>query len=174
LSEILEWYGEFNEARNRKYQEFGLMPRHMDSAPSIQFGLPASTGIQGDNAQQSAAVMDLLAITGEPAQRPEIERLGNVRQKDAFRYGAAFSRGTVIRDAGLRQFQISGTAAIDEHGVSLYPNDTEAQIQRTLDNLEALMEPVGAGFPKICSATAFLKRAEDKAIYQRVLPQSAW
>jgi enamine deaminase RidA (YjgF/YER057c/UK114 family) len=169
LSNILEWYGEFNDARNHKYQEFGLMPRHMDSAATAQFGLPASTGIQGDNPLQAPAVMDLLAITGEAAMRPEIERLGNIRQKDAFRYGAAFSRGAVIRDAELRQFQISGTAAIDEQGVSLYPNDAEAQIQRTLDNLESLMEPVGASFSKVCSATVFLKRAEDAAVYRQIL-----
>ncbi|HOW65752.1 MAG TPA: Rid family hydrolase [Candidatus Paceibacterota bacterium] len=169
LSKILDWYGEFNEARNRKYQEFGLMPRQMDSAPPTEFGLPASTGIQGDNPLRAAAVMDVLAMTAETGKRPQIERLGNVRQKDAFRYGAAFCRGTVIRDPELCQFQISGTAAIDEQGVSLYPDNAEGQIQRTLDNLESLMEPVGAGFSKVCSATVFLKRAEDAAIYRQIL-----
>jgi enamine deaminase RidA (YjgF/YER057c/UK114 family) len=62
LSDILSWYSEFNEVRNSKYSEFGIMP-----VPGRgQFILPASTGIGGINPRKSAAVMDLLAITGPP------------------------------------------------------------------------------------------------------------
>jgi enamine deaminase RidA (YjgF/YER057c/UK114 family) len=168
LSRILEWYNEFNHARNAKYQEYGLMPRSMETAPTPQFGLPASTGIQGESPFNAAVVTDLFAITGEPSARPRLERMSNTRQKDAFRYGAAFCRGTTIRDPELVQFQISGTAAIDEHGVSLHPNNPSAQIRRTLDNLESLMAPVGASFEKVCSATVFLKRAEDASVYQQI------
>jgi enamine deaminase RidA (YjgF/YER057c/UK114 family) len=171
LSRILDWYGEFNGARNHKYQEFGLMPQSMNTASSLEFGLPASTGIQGENPLGAAAVMDLLAIVGDSSGSLQIDRLSNERQKDAFRYGAAFSRGTLIRDPALVQFQISGTAAIDEHGISLSPGDARAQIQHTLDNLAGLMAPAGTNFSHVCSATAFLKRPEDVPIYQAIMAE---
>jgi enamine deaminase RidA (YjgF/YER057c/UK114 family) len=168
LSDILDWYGEFNEIRNAKYQGFGLMPRQMNQAVSTQFVLPASTGIQGDNPPGAAVVADLLAIVPQNGGSPPIDFLSNQRQKDAFRYGAAFSRGALIKEPGLTQFQISGTAAIDEKGVSLFPNDMHSQVERTFDNLEALMEPVGASFKKIVSATVFIKNEADAPLYWQV------
>jgi enamine deaminase RidA (YjgF/YER057c/UK114 family) len=168
LSDILDWYSEFNEVRNGKYQEFGLMPGDMSQATANRFGLPASTGIQGDNPQNAKVVMDLLAIKDSSGANPCFEILGNRRQKDAFRYGAAFSRATLLHEPDLTQFQISGTAAIDEQGVSLFPNDLKAQVNRTFDNLESLMAPAGADFKKIVSATVFLKRATDANLYRQI------
>jgi enamine deaminase RidA (YjgF/YER057c/UK114 family) len=57
--------------------------------------------------------------------------------------------------------QVSGTAAIDEAGVSLYPGDVRAQIECTFDKIEALIGQEGAGLEDICSATAFVKRPQD-------------
>jgi len=168
LDGILDWYDEFNRVRNLKYAQFGLL-----SAPASHEGgrplpPPASTGIEGANPLGAHCVMDLLAVTGPPGVRPAITRMSNTKQKDAFCYGAAFSRGVCIQESDVTQIQISGTAAIDEEGKSLFPGDITAQINRTLDNIEALMAQVDGGLNDISGATVFLKRIEDVPRYRQV------
>ena len=112
LADILHWYGDFNVARSEKYGEFGIMPGGVQDS----LLLPASTGICGDTASGTAATMDLLAVIAAPAARPAVTQLTNRGQLDAFRYGAAFSRGALIRGMAGTILQLSGTAAIDEQG----------------------------------------------------------
>jgi enamine deaminase RidA (YjgF/YER057c/UK114 family) len=97
----------------------------------------------------------------------KVELMTNVRQKDAFEYCSAFSRGVWIREPDMTQVQVSGTAAIDERGKSLFPNDCRAQIFRTFDTIEALIAPTGASLKDICQATVFLKRAQDLPVYRQ-------
>jgi enamine deaminase RidA (YjgF/YER057c/UK114 family) len=167
LNDILKWYDDFNVARNSAYAGLGLMPSAKDTRPAA-FQLPASTGIKGSNPLHAACMMDVLAVSGDSSARPHVLRLTNLRQKDAFRYGAAFSRGVILTEADFAQIQISGTAAIDESGVSLFPGDTRAQIERTLENIEALIAQGHAKLTDIASATVFLKRAEDFPIWQEI------
>jgi hypothetical protein len=115
LSEILDWYPEFNKARSEKYGEFGIMPGPGDT----RLLLPASTGIGADAPSGAAASMDLLAVVESDEMPSPVRKLSNRKQLDAFRYGAAFSRGAVIKENDATLIQVSGTAAIDEHGVSL-------------------------------------------------------
>ena len=109
--------------------------------------------------------MDLLAVTGKPECAVKVDQMTNARQKDAFEYGSAFSRGAWIREPDMTQVQVSGTAAIDERGKSLFPGDCRAQIFRTFENIEALVAPAGASLKDICQATVFLKRAQDLPVY---------
>ena len=132
LSDIMSWYGEFNKVRNQKYGEFGIMPGPGDD----RLLLPASTGIQGETATNAACTMDLIAIVGEGGVVPDIQKLTNPGQLDAFRYGSAFSRASVIQN---NLVEVSGTAAIDGHGVSLHSGDIHGQIECTLHNIEALL-----------------------------------
>jgi enamine deaminase RidA (YjgF/YER057c/UK114 family) len=89
-----------------------------------------------------------------------VRKLTNRKQLDAFRYGAAFSRGAVIEDDGVTLIQVSGTAAIDEHGVSLHHGDIRSQITCTFDKIESLLGQEGAGLADICAATVFVKRPQ--------------
>jgi len=164
LSDILNWYWEFNAARNTKYGSFGLIPL-CDSEPVL---LPASTGIQGDTPQGGACALDLLATLGAKDSKPLIKQMSNQLQEDAFRYGAAFSRGALIRESDVSLIQVSGTAAIDEAGVSLYPGDVSSQIHCTLDRIEALVDQKGGTLKDICAATAFVKGAKDAAVFQKI------
>ena len=167
LSDILSWYREFNDVRNSKYSEFGMMP----ITGSTQLFLPASTGVGGTNTQKSAAVMELLAITGPRDRMPVIKQLTNNRQLDAFHYGSAFSRGVLIRESDVTTIQISGTAAIDDAGKSLYPGDARSQIEYTLDQVEALLEQEGAGLRDIAAATVFVKRAGDASLFRAIIAE---
>jgi enamine deaminase RidA (YjgF/YER057c/UK114 family) len=164
LSDILEWYSEFNKVRNEQYGEFGIMPGPGDGV----LLLPASTGIQGDTRSGAAATMDLIAVTGDPATRPMVKQLTNRGQLDAFRYGAAFSRGALIPGQVTSLFQLSGTAAIDERGKSLFPGDIRSQITCTLDKVEGLLAQIGAGLGQVSAATVFVKLPEYSAIFQEI------
>ena len=130
--------------------------------------LPASTGIRGDVRSGAAATMDLFAVVGDPAFRPAVTQLTNSGQLDAFRYGSAFSRGALIRGHGTSLFYLSGTAAIDEKGKSLFIGDIHGQITCTLDKVEVLMAQVGAGLRDIAAATVFVKRPEYATIFREM------
>jgi len=109
--------------------------------------------------------MDVLAVSRRPDCPVKVEQMSNARQKDAIEYGSAFSRGAWIREPDMSQIQISGTAAIDEQGKSLFLGDCRAQILRTFDIVEALVGKAGASLKDICQATVFLKRAQDLPLY---------
>ena len=65
----------------------------------------------------------------------------------------------------------SGTAAIDEAGRSCFPGDFRAQMNMTLDVVEALIAQEGAGLADICNATLFLKSARFAAECHQVLQE---
>ena len=83
-------------------------------------------------------------------------------------YGSAFSRGALIQGPAGSVFQLSGTAAIDERGKSLFVGDIRGQIVCTLDKVEALMAQVGADLRDIAAATVFVKRPEYTFIFQEI------
>ncbi len=168
LSDILAWYDQFNQVRNVEYSKLGIETDVSSTRETGRLGLPASTGIRGENPLGAASVMDLVAIVGEPGARPEVVYLSNVKQNEAYAYGSAFSRGACIREPDVTHIQVSGTAAIDESGTSLFPGDVRAQINRTLDTVEALVAQDGATLDDICEATVFLKRAEHAPVYREV------
>ena len=171
LPKILQWYGDFNAARSAKYREFGLMPALPAETAGRETLLPASTGISGENPHGAGPVMDLLAVIGGADSQVQVSRMTNARQKDAFAYGSAFSRGAWIRQPDLTQIQVSGTAAIDEQGKSLFPGDCRAQIFRTFDTIEALIATAGATLKDICQATVFLKRGQDFPVYRQAVAE---
>jgi enamine deaminase RidA (YjgF/YER057c/UK114 family) len=161
LSGILSWYAVFNKVRNEKYGEFGIMPGPGDN----RLLLPASTGIGGESPTGAACAMDLITVlNSENCTR----KLSNPSQLDAFRYGSAFARASVVRNGSADLIEVSGTAAIDEHGVSLYPGDIRAQIECTFDKVQTLLAQEGAGLKDICSATVFVKHGEYAEIFYEI------
>jgi enamine deaminase RidA (YjgF/YER057c/UK114 family) len=161
LSDILVWYPEFNKTRSEKYGEFGIMP----GPGNTSFLLPASTGIGANITSGAAASMDLLAVVENGDLTSRVRKLSNRKQLDAFRYGAAFSRGIVIEEDNVSLIQVSGTAAIDKHGVSLYPGDIRSQINCTFDKIESLLHQEGADLRNIAAATVFVKSPEYASIF---------
>ncbi len=144
VSDILSWYGDLNKSRSACYRRFGLMPEHANG----RILLPASTGIEGDTPSGAAVTMDLLAVELEPGSSIEVHQMTNPRQKDAFAYGSAFSRGAAVSAPGGTWISFSGTAAIDEAGVSCHPGDFRAQMHMTLDVVEALIGQEGASLSR--------------------------
>ena len=164
LADILKWYDEFNEARNTKYRDYGIMPESMSDSLS----LPASTGIEGISPERAACTMDLVATASNIENRPAVVHLRNESQRDAYCYGAAFSRGAFIREKDVSLIEVSGTAAIGPTGLSLFKNDIRAQIEYTLVTIEKLIAQRGARLEDICAGTVFLKHPEHEAAYREI------
>ena len=78
---------------------------------------------------------------------------------EAYHYAkpSSFSRGMRIDLNGLTILLISGTASIDEHGVSVHIGDFRAQMQRTLDNITGLLESEGATWHDIVRTSCYLR-----------------
>lgn len=166
LRDILDWYGEFNGARNGFFRARGVAGAN-GAGP-----IPASTGIGGRNARGGSCTLDLVAIQGVGAAPLAKQRLHNPRQSEATSYGSAFARALQLATADARYVFVSGTAAIDGRGASVHSGDFEGQVLHTLDAVAALLEATGARLADIGQATAFLKRGSDAARFERLLGRS--
>jgi enamine deaminase RidA (YjgF/YER057c/UK114 family) len=58
---------------------------------------------------------------------------------------------------GLTILLISGTASIDENGVSVHIGDFRAQMKRTLDNITGLLESEGCSWHDIVRTSCYLR-----------------
>ncbi|MGD8782421.1 MAG: Rid family hydrolase [Ignavibacteria bacterium] len=168
ISDILDWYDEFNKVRNEKYREFGILPSNSADLVTEQIYLPSSTGIRADNPEGAAAIMNVLAAVKVADSKIEIKHDNGIKQRSAYRYGSAFSRSTIISGPNVKCILLSGTAAIDEQGKSLFPGNAREQMRKTLEIVGALLGKEGALLKDICHATVFLKRREDILIYEEV------
>lgn len=169
LSDILDWYTEFNTVRNAKFEEFSLLTNGLHSHTAEHIYLPASTGIRGENPIGAAGIMDLLAVVNRPGSDVRIKQTSGVKQKSPFRYRSAFSRAMSICDSRIEHILVSGTASIDDRGKSLYPGDLRKQIIQTVDVVKALVSDEDARLEDIYDATVFLKYAADVNTYHEVM-----
>ena len=171
ISDILDWYDDFNVVRNHCYSEYGFINTPDTHKPAEQIYLPASTGIEGKNSFGRAATMDLFAVHRSLASAMKVRPIHSPKQLSPFRYGSAFSRAVVIEDAESKLIFVSGTASIDEDGKSVFIGDPARQMQQTFHVMSDLIAPEGAQLKDICEATVFLKRRQDFSLYQKIMAQ---
>jgi len=82
---------------------------------------------------------------------------------------SSFSRGLRIDLGSVTILLISGTASIDEHGVSVHIGDFEAQLRRTYHNITGLLAAEGATWKDIVRTTCYLRDIErDYDVFNRV------
>lgn len=172
ISDILEWYGDFNAARNRCYSEYGFLGSGNSDALAEQMYLPASTGIEGRNPSGSPATMDVFAVHRSTGSGIHIRPIYGVKQRSPFRYGSAFSRAVVVEEPGSKLILVSGTASIDEEGHSVHIGDPATQIRQTLAVISSLIASEDATLQDLCEATLFFKRAQDFPIYQSIAEEA--
>ncbi|MGY6215312.1 chorismate transformation enzyme, FkbO/Hyg5 family [Methylolobus aquaticus] len=104
--------------------------------------------------------------------------LSNIRQDEAYRYppeygprSPAFSRARMITDAAGPCLHVSGTASIRGHR-SLHAGRLEQQVQETLRNLDALLQPLGLSLQDAGSGallTVYLRHETDLAAASALL-----
>jgi len=173
LSNILDWYGEFNRARNARFAEFGLLGlTEKENREAEQIFLPASTGILGENPMRAVAVMDLLALPSNQ-NTVRIAHTSGIKQKSPYRYGSAFSRAMTLKENDVTHILLSGTASIDEHGKTVYADDAAAQIRKTMTVVQSLIKEEGASLQNINEATVFLKDAANFTHYKQIMKEFA-
>jgi enamine deaminase RidA (YjgF/YER057c/UK114 family) len=148
LREMDRDYGDLNRARREFFEARGIDP------------VPASTGIGGGPVGTAHNLcLGIYAVKGvNPLFRTVMT---SPTLNEAMDYGADFVRGMKMVEANKVALHVSGTASVDEAGRSAHPGDFEAQADRMLMNVAALLEGQGANFGDVVSAITYLKHPAD-------------
>jgi len=105
-----------------------------------------------------AEILDTIAHA--PIQKRAMTNHGVLNEAYAYAKPSSFSRGMRIDLNGLTILLISGTASIDENGVSVHIGDFRAQLRRTYWNITQLLEAEGATWKDIVRTTCYLRDIE--------------
>ncbi len=104
-------------------------------------------------------VQELLEeVSIAPVEKRAITNLNVLNE--AYAYGSAFSRGMRIDLNGLTILLISGTASIDDEGITVHVGDFRAQTRRTFENITGLLAAEGATWKDIVRTTCYLRDIE--------------
>jgi enamine deaminase RidA (YjgF/YER057c/UK114 family) len=103
-------------------------------------------------------VQELLQEVGTaPIQKRAITNHDVLNEAYAYAKPSSFSRGMRIDLNGLVVLLISGTASIDEAGVSIHIGDFRAQCRRTFSNITALLKAESATWKDIVRTSCYLR-----------------
>ncbi len=142
-------YGDLNRARRAFFAARGLDP------------VPASTGIGGGPvAEGHDLCLGVYAVTSD-GRRVARTVMTSPTLNEAPQYGADFVRGMRVEEANKTVLFVSGTASIDEHGLTAHVDDFDAQADRMFVNIAALLQRQGASFSDVVCAITYLKHPED-------------
>jgi len=108
----------------------------------------------------SAFAEILETIAHAPIKKTAVTNHGVLNEAFAYAKPSSFSRGMRIDLNGVTILLISGTASIDEHGVSVHVGDFRAQMRRTLANITGLLESEGCTWHDIVRTTCYLRDIE--------------
>lgn len=104
------------------------------------------------------AIVEILEnIAHAPIQKSAMTNHGVLNEAYAYAKPSSFSRGMRINLNGLTILLISGTASIDEHGVSVHVGDFRAQMKRTFQNITALLASEGCTWHDIVRTSCYLR-----------------
>jgi len=155
LDDILSWYGEFNRVRNDVFACGELRSNR----------LPASTGVGGCNPMGAALVAAVWAVRPHDKAAKVMHFAPSPEQCPAPSYGSAFSRAVEISSAGFRRLLVSGTASIARDGKTEHIGDARAQIERSMQVVEAILESRHMSLADTAFATAFFKSPADAPLF---------
>jgi enamine deaminase RidA (YjgF/YER057c/UK114 family) len=102
----------------------------------------------------------LETIGRAPVKKNAITNHNVLNEAFAYAKPSSFSRGLRIDLNGLTILLISGTASIDENGVSVHLGDFRAQMKRTLANITGLLESEGCTWHDIVRTSCYLRDIE--------------
>ena len=102
----------------------------------------------------------LETIAHAPIKKHAITNHSVLNEAFAYAKPSSFSRGMRIDLNGVTILLISGTASIDEIGVSVHVGDFRAQMRRTLANISGLLESEGCTWHDIVRTTCYLRDIE--------------
>ena len=97
------------------------------------------------------------AASKAPIEKRAITNLNVLNEAYEYARPSSFSRGMRLDLGNLVVLLISGTASIDEHGVSIHIGDFRAQCRRTFANITALLAAEGATWHDIVRTSCYLR-----------------
>ena len=153
---ITAWYPQFNQARDTMFKRW----RVFDGL------VPASTAVGGANAFGAALTGGLIAVkakTDAVQRRP----LPSPLQCPALDYGSSFSRAVEFETEDHRRVYISGTASIAPEGHTVFIDDIEGQIARTMEVIGAILESRGMAWKDVCRGIAYFKDPRTLGLYPK-------
>ena len=143
LVKIWNYLGGINEGDgdDERYRQFSVGRAHAFHESGISDeNSPTATGV-GTVLDRGLAIIALCSTR-------DYSRAENPRQMSAYQYprqygpqSPKFGRGGSVATAGHHLHLLSGTAAIVGHE-SMHPDDTEAQLDETLRNIDSLCDAV--------------------------------
>jgi enamine deaminase RidA (YjgF/YER057c/UK114 family) len=102
----------------------------------------------------------LQEVTHAPIEKRAITNLDTLNEAYHYEKPSSFSRGMRIDLGNVVVLLISGTASIDENGVSVHIGDFRAQLHRTYQNITKLLAAEGATWKDIVRTTCYLRDIE--------------
>jgi enamine deaminase RidA (YjgF/YER057c/UK114 family) len=99
----------------------------------------------------------LETIAHAPIEKRAMTNHGVLNEAYAYAKPSSFSRGMRLDLGEITILLISGTASIDENGVSVHIGDFRAQMRRTLANITGLLESEGCTWHDIVRTTCYLR-----------------
>lgn len=147
---ILDWYDEFNRARDAFFTERGVFDRLV----------PASTGV-GSRNKNGAALMARVFAVKPKGDGVRFEAVASPLQCPAPDYRSSFSRAVELVHPNFRHLIISGTASIGPGGKTAHVGDMDKQIELTLDVLEAILKSRNMRWEDTVRAVAYIKNIAD-------------
>ncbi len=141
-------YAGFNRARREFFESRGVDP------------IPASTGIgAGLVPEEHDLLLGFYAVKGDTPTARTVMTTPTLNEAPV--YGSDFSRGMRIMETNKVALHISGTASLDEAGRTVHLDDFEAQADRMLVNVAALLKGQGASFGDVVYAITYVKNPAD-------------
>ncbi len=155
-------YGGMVNARRELFAAHGLTP---------ETHFIASSGIEGVPEDIAAnVVMDSYAIGGLRAQQVRylsaLDHLG-----PTYTYGVTFERGTSVGYRDRKHVLLSGTASIDSEGNILHAGDVSRQLERTLENMAALLANAGTTLADMCVFIVYVRDQADQLLAEQLMQQ---
>lgn len=166
LGDILSWYDKFNQVRNDFFAQQGIIDTENNKS------LPASTGIGLMPANGSACAMDLVAVMEPSNSIKYLHATG--KQQSAFEYGSAFSRATEVTTPGGKTIHVSGTASIDINGATTNIGNPIGQIEKTIENVQAVLTDTNCRDSNVVQVVAYCKTAEIEKMFLDIKSSLSW
>lgn len=158
LVDIDNTYAEFNLSRNAFFTQHGVKR------------CPASTGIEARLwPLQAWCGMDLYALLNPECAKVEVMHTPTLNE--AWDYGSSFARGMKVDLPDKTVLYISGTASIDERGVTVHVGNARRQLERMLLNIQELLQAQEATFQDLTQAATYLKRSESLELCELVFEE---
>lgn len=128
-----------------------------------------STGIEGRFHNPAVKVsMDALAVAG--LQKGQVQFLNALNHLNpTHEYGVTFERGTTVEYGDRKQIFISGTASIDNKGEVVHVGNVYLQMQRAIENIEALLRDTQAELSDLAKIIVYLRDQGDYLIVDQYL-----